>query len=198
MAAFELSVTGECRDERIAGFDFSRTAIEGREFSDCVFESCNFSESKLDGSVFDGCVFRSCNLSVPSVRKAKLLDVRFEDCKIAGINFYHFDQMVFDVSFVACQIQNCNFSGLKMKKAGFEKCRISECDFKDCFLVEASFKEAEFKDTVFHNANLQKASFYEAKGYRIDPRTNNVKMAVFCIPEVLSLIECFGVDIRNP
>jgi uncharacterized protein YjbI with pentapeptide repeats len=84
-----------------------------------------------------------------------------------------------------------------MKRADFWGCRIDECDFENAFLVEARFDESIFRQTLFHGCNLERASFFEAKGYEIDPRSNNVKKAVFSVPDVLSLIECFGVIIKN-
>jgi len=117
--------------------------------------------------------------------------------QIVGINFYNCDQLLFDCCFYKTRLQNCNFSDLKMKKARFIGCTIDECDFENAFLVESKFDDSIFRGTLFHNCNLERASFFEAKGYEIDPRVNNIKKAVFSVPDVLSLIECFGVEIKN-
>jgi fluoroquinolone resistance protein len=183
--------------EAIHGLDLSNHGIPGREFYRCAFEACNLTEADLSSCVFEDCVFRECNLSNPLIKGVKLISAEFLGCKLAGINFYYCDQLLFDSCFSGTHLQNCNFSELKMKGARFIGCRIDECDFENAFLVEARFDDSVFSRTMFHNCNLEKASFLEAKGYQIDPRSNNVKKATFSVPDVLSLIECFGVSIKN-
>jgi fluoroquinolone resistance protein len=183
--------------EAIEGLDLTGAHLGGKEFYRCDFKGCDFTEAELAGSVFEDCSFHECNLSNPKVAGARLIKAEFFDCKVVGINFYHFDQLLFDSRFTGSRIQNCNFSELKMKRASFLDCRIDECDFEDAFLVEAKFDDSVFRETLFHGCDLERASFLEASGYAIDPRTNKVRKAVFSVPDVLSLVECLGVVIKN-
>jgi fluoroquinolone resistance protein len=183
--------------ETIEGLNLSNGSIPGKEFYRCRFKGCNLTEADLSGCVFEECGFFECNLSNPLIKGSRLIGAEFSECKIVGLNFYHCDQLVFDCGFSKSALRNCNFSELKMKGAKFLGCRIDECDFDGAFLVGAAFDDSVFRLTSFHNCNLEKASFLEAKGYEIDPRTARVKQAVFSVPDVLSLIECFGIVIKN-
>jgi uncharacterized protein YjbI with pentapeptide repeats len=184
-------------NEAIQGLNLSNGDLSGREFYRCAFAACNLTEADLSRSVFEDCVFRESNLSNPLIAGSRLLNVEFLDCKIVGLNFYHCDQLLFECGFSKTHLQNCNFSDLKMKRASFIGCRIDECDFENAFLVEARFDDSVFRQTLFHGCDLTGASFLEAKGYGIDPRNNIVKKATFSVPDVLALVECFGVEIKN-
>ncbi|GAB1483233.1 hypothetical protein MASR2M78_20490 [Treponema sp.] len=90
----------------------------------------------------------------------------------------------------------CNFSDLHMKKNKIINSVIEECFFQSTFLVEANFSGSTFSDTLFHNCDLQKANFLDARGYNIDPVVNKVRKAKFSVPEVLNLLNGFGIEIR--
>ncbi len=184
-------------DILIEGLNLSNLPIPGKEFYRCKIKGCNLTEADLSGCVFEECSFSECNVSNPIIKGSKLVNVDFKDCKIVGLNFYNCDQLLFECSFTTTQLRNCNFSDLKMKRVHFHGCKIDECDFENTFLVEAEFNDSVFRETLFHNCNLERASFFEAKGYNLDPRSNNVKKAVFSVPDVLSLVECFGIVIKN-
>jgi uncharacterized protein YjbI with pentapeptide repeats len=171
--------------------------LSGKEFDRCTFVDCNFIEANLTGCRFDACSFTSCNLSNPKVDNARFIDVEFANCKILGISFYKCSQSVFDFKFNECRLISCNFTDVNMKRCKFTKCDIVECYFQNTFLVEADFSESTFSQTLFHNSNLQKASFHNAYGYSLDPRSNNVKKAVFSVPEVLSLLDGFEIVIKS-
>jgi uncharacterized protein YjbI with pentapeptide repeats len=84
-----------------------------------------------------------------------------------------------------------------MKGSKFEDCEIRGCDFQNVYLVGGAFDRCFFSETLFHACDLEKASFRGARGYAIDPRVNKIAKAVFSVPEVLSLVECFGIRIEN-
>jgi uncharacterized protein YjbI with pentapeptide repeats len=132
------------------------------------------------------------------VKRSRFANAVFEECKIVGINFYACDQLVFDIVFDRCHLLNCNFSDLKMKGSKFQGCDLRGCDFQNVFLVGADFDLSSFSETLFHACDLEKASFRGSHGYAIDPRTNKIAKATFSAPEVLSLVECFGIRIEDP
>jgi uncharacterized protein YjbI with pentapeptide repeats len=184
-------------NETLRESDMPESGIAGKEYSACRFESCDFTEADLSLCRFEDCRFVGCNFSNPIVKRARFANAVFEECKIVGINFYACDQLVFDIEFDRCHILNCNFSDLKMKLSKFEGCEISGCDFQNAYLVGAVFDLSSFSETLFHACDLEKASFRGARGYAIDPRANKIAKAVFSVPEVLSLVECFGIRIED-
>ena len=84
-----------------------------------------------------------------------------------------------------------------MKLSKFKGCDLRGCDFQNTYLVEAVFDKSSFTETLFHACDLEKASFRGARGYSIDPRANKIAKATFSVPEVLSLVECFGIRIED-
>jgi fluoroquinolone resistance protein len=184
-------------DATFVALDASGGAIAGREYCACRFERCDFTEADLSRCVFEDCRFVGCNFSNPIVKGARFASDVFEECKIVGINFYACDQLVFDVEFDRCHILDCNFSDLKMKLCKFGHSDLSGCDFQNAYLVGADFEHCSFSETLFHACDLERASFRGARGYSIDPRANKVAKAVFSVPEVLSLVECFGIRIED-
>jgi fluoroquinolone resistance protein len=184
-------------NETLGQVDLPENGVSGKEFSSCRFERCDFTEADLSGCRFEDCRFAACNFSNPIVKRARFAKAAFEECKIVGVNFYGCDQLVFDIEFDRCHILNCNFSDLKMKQSRFSGCELRGCDFQNTFLVGAIFDGSSFSETLFHACDLEKASFRGASGYSIDPRANKVAKAVFCVPEVLSLLESFGIRIED-
>lgn len=177
--------------------DIHEHPIAGNEYSSCRFEGCDFTEADLSRCRFEDCRFVACNFSNPIVARSRFADSSFEECKIVGLNFGNCDQLVFDVGFEGCRLQSCNFSSLKMKGAAFRRCAIDSCFFEDGYLVDAAFDDSVFSLTLFHACDLTRASFRGARGYSIDPRVNKVEKAVFSVPDVLALVECFGVRIEG-
>ena len=51
--------------------------------------------------------------------------------------------------------------------------------------------------TAFSRCDLQKADFREATGYRIDPSDNQMKGARFSFPDVIALLNGFGLVIES-
>ena len=46
-----------------------------------------------------------------------------------------------------------------------------------------------------HNCNLSKANFLEAKNYAINPQVNKIQKGKFSIPEALSLLRGFEIEL---
>ncbi|HAP43318.1 MAG: hypothetical protein A2087_03575 [Spirochaetes bacterium GWD1_61_31] len=187
----------EIDDQTFVKLDFSELSLLGREFSACVFNDCNFTGSNLSGSTFEDCRFVGCNLSNPILENSRLIDLRFAGCKVVGLRLFTCRQLAFDLQFDACKLSVCNFSDVKMKKSKFTACQIDECYFQNSYLPEADFTASSFRNTLFSQADLQKANFRRASGYSIDPRLNNIRRAVFSVPAVLGLIDCFDIVIKD-
>lgn len=177
--------------------DLRDKRLSGKQFCDCVFEDCDFTERDLSGGSFEDCTFRNCNFSNPLIKRTRFIGSKFEGCKLVGLNFCNCDQLSLDAGFTGCRLISCNFTDQKMKKARFIACEVNECYFQNTFLMEADFSRSSFRGTLFHACDLQKASFRSASGYCIDPRANNVRKAVFSVPEVLSLLASFEIVIGD-
>ena len=89
----------------------------------------------------------------------------------------------------------CNFSNLKMNDMSFDGSNIIDCDFYGAYLNKASFHGCELKGTLFENCDLRQADFRNATAYTIDPLQNKVKKARFSMPEVLSFLAPYDLEI---
>ncbi|MDA3940089.1 MAG: pentapeptide repeat-containing protein [Spirochaetia bacterium] len=181
----------------IANEDFTKQDLSGKVFYNCDFRGCNFTQAILSSSDFESCSFIDCNFTNPIIVQTKFIDVKYEKCKLMGLNFYLCSQFAFDVTFDECLISNCNFGQMKMKSSKFTKCEIIESYFQDTFLEGATFEGSNFKGTLFHNTNLEKASFCNASGYNIDPTVNRIRKAKFTVPDVLNLLNTFNIEIKS-
>lgn len=83
-----------------------------------------------------------------------------------------------------------------MKKSKIVHCNLDECYFQNTYLVGVDFSGSTFINTLFHNTDMQKANFTDASGYVIDPRVNKIKKAIFSVPDVLNLLNCFDIEIK--
>jgi len=168
---------------------------EAINFTKCTFMRCDLSGYKFSG-ILDSCVIKECNLSLTSFKDAKLQRVSFDSCKLMGIDFTQCNSLGLTINFTECLIRSCSFNYLDLKKAGFTKCEISETDFIAANLKESNFSGTTFRSVTFHDTNLTKANFTGAHDYNINPMTNQIKGAIFNLPDAVSLLECMGIKLQ--
>jgi len=75
-------------------------------------------------------------------------------------------------------------------------CEANEVDFTESNLNKANCTMTDFKGSKFSNTDLSYADFTSAKNYDIDPTYNKIKKATFSIPEVLTLLQGFDINIK--
>jgi len=166
------------------------------DFSNCVFKKCDLTDRDLTGASFIDCVFDHCNLSNARVDNVSFQNVRFTGCKLLGLAFTRLNSLLISWTFEDCQISFCNFSSLNLKDSKFMACEVKECDFMNSNLTGADFAKSDLVMTRFPGANLEKSNFVGAKNYYLDPLKTKLKGAKFSYPEVLALLEGFGVKVE--
>jgi len=92
-------------------------------------------------------------------------------------------------------IETCGFSGLPMSVTVFEECVIRECGFGEANLSKAVFDDCDLEGTLFHGAKLDGANFSRARNYTINPASNSIKGAKFSLPEAVSLLGGFDIEL---
>ena len=175
--------------------DVNGIELCGSSFTACKFIACDLSELAFDG-ILDSCAFLDCNLSLTSFAHAMLQGVKFERCKLVGVDFTRCNALGLTLQFSECLIRSCNFNLLDLKKTKFIECDIVETDFMGTNLKEASFRQSSFRTVTFHNTVLIKANFTGATGYLINPLNNQIKDAIFSLPDAIALLECMGVKLQ--
>ena len=85
---------------------------------------------------------------------------------------------------------------MTLTRFDFSDCRFGDCTFDDCRLAGADFRGVPLGRTQFSRCDLEKADFREATEYIIDPTTNRLRGARFSFPDVVALLNGFGLKIE--
>ena len=180
-------------EEVFSGIQCVNQDLSNLLFRDCTFVDCDFSESKLSKTQFSDCELKRCNFSNAKLYDTKLSDVDFIECKLAGVDFTHCNQLLFSINMIRSKAVYCNFQGLDMNGCRLTKSELKDCVFEGANLSRADFKDSDLKGADFERATLESADFRGALNYQIDPQTSRVSKARFSYPQVLTLLRGFGV-----
>lgn len=167
-----------------------------QEFSRCTFERCRFARSVFEECRFDACTFKECDLSVLKAPNSAFLGVRFEACKMIGIDWTLVNSRFFRIDLDKCMLNHSTFARMDMARASLTGCVAHDCDFLETNLARAVCRGTDFAKSRFAGTNLSEADFRGAVRYAIDPTANRVKQAKFSLPEATSLLAGFGIVIQ--
>lgn len=181
--------------ERFIRQDFRATGLRGAVYEECLFRNCELAAADLQHSRFISCRFESCNLSLALISGSAFRDVNFEGCKMLGLRFDQCGGFGLDATFSNCILDQCVFHKVAMPKTQFRNCSVAEADLSGADLRDALFENCDLRDSDFGAADLRKADFRSARSYRLDPERTQLKGARFSVPEVLSLLDKYGLRI---
>ena len=85
---------------------------------------------------------------------------------------------------------------MKLNKIKFSGSCLKEVTFIDTVARDAKFDRCDLAGAVFNHTDLGRADFTGAQNYTIDVTHNQVKGAVFDLPEAVSLLSFLGIKIR--
>lgn len=183
-------------DEEFPGSDEQTDfPTEECEFLSCTFSGLNLSEKSFKNSRLVECTFKNCNLSNIDLTGSSLRDVTFKDCKLVGVNFSNTTSL-FELNFSKCVLHYSVFQELKIQKSFFKACDLKEADFTGSDLKDSSFEEARLQGCQFSRCNLGACDFRGATEYFINFENNNVKKSKFSLPEAMTLLNQFDVEIE--
>lgn len=150
-------------------------------------------DDDLEGVTFEHCQFVGANMT-----GVQLVDVVFENCKLAGIDFRKCRAFPsIDMRFVDCVLDGCNFSDLVLKNQSFVGCDLRRCTFVRTDLSGADFSHSDLTESLFHACDLTRADFSRSRNYAIDPVGNKITKARFSLPEAVSLLRGFDIEIKD-
>jgi uncharacterized protein YjbI with pentapeptide repeats len=75
-------------------------------------------------------------------------------------------------------------------------CEVHNSDFEKANLSKAILTSSDFLNSTFSNTNLSLADLTDAKNYRIDPNNNNIRKAKFSLPEAITLLDSWNIEIK--
>ena len=199
MAEVKIVDNLDCFAEEFKSVNLHGEKITKAEFETCTFVSCDFSETFFYGCRFIECTFINCNLSLMKLTSSKLSDLRFDSCKMIGIDWTMADWKSLltpePLRFKECILNDSNFFGLNLDELVMRECRAHEVDFRNASLQRASFKETDFKGALFESTQLQEANFIEAQNTHINLYKNKLQGAIFSRYEALYLLEAMGIEL---
>ena len=172
-----MRYTATDMQERRARKNYSGNDLAGAELEDVLFETCSFIATNLTDARFSSVAFEGC----------KLVGVDFRKCRV-------FPSV--DVSFVDCVLDGCNFSDMTLKRQKFVSCDLRRCVFLHADLTDADFSHSDLDESIFHECDLRRSDFSRARNYLVDPNGNKIAKAKFSLPEAVSLLRGFDIELR--
>jgi len=158
-----------------------------------------YQASDLAGTDLEDVTFETCQFIAPELTNTRFSNVTFEGCKLVGADFRKcraFPSV--DLRFTDCVLDGCNFSDLILKNQSFVGCELRRCTFVHTNLTGADFSHSDLTETLFHDCDLSRADFSRARNYAINPMGNKIAKAKFSLPEAVSLLRGFDIEIKNP
>jgi uncharacterized protein YjbI with pentapeptide repeats len=166
--------------------------LQDVEFEDCTFGKLPLNGKQLSRLRFFDCTFADCDLTLSRVVDCAFVRVKFERCRLTGINWSEADKLE-RVSFAGSQLNDTTFIAAKLTACDFSKSIARRASFRDLGLKGTSFRGADLEGTEFVNADLREADFRDASGYLISPRENRLEKAKFSLPEATRLLDGLGI-----
>jgi len=170
--------------------------LGGKSFSRCTFRNLKLPQSRWQGARLEDCVFDACDLTRLVPAGLALRGVRFERCKMMGIDWSDLGAYP-DLAFADCNLDYASFVSLKARKTVFTRCSLLEATFADCDLTEARFSECNFSGARFERCDLRKAAFAGSHGLLLHPATNQVKGAAIPAEAARLLALSFGFKLTD-
>jgi uncharacterized protein YjbI with pentapeptide repeats len=162
------------------------------EFYNCIFNKCKFNESIFQKCRFEDCDFTECDLSLIKPRYSSFFEVKFENCKLVGVNWTEAATPL-RTDFYSCTINLSTFNGINLKKISMVKCIAKEVDFIEADLANGNFSSTDFTGSRFLKTNLAQSDFRQATNYSIDPSKNFLKKTKFSLPEAVSFLSWLDI-----
>lgn len=183
------------------GLDCKAQIFQHKTFECCRFVDSQFNHARFTQCKFVDCDFQACDLSTAEFDKSVLVDVVFSDSKLTGIdwNKLNWPTVVIHPPFALYQsdLSYSSFYGLNMEHIIIQACKAYDVDFRGANLTHADLTLTDFEKAQFVQTKLYAADFTEALHYCIDPNENDIRKAIFSMPDVLGLLQHFDIQIKT-
>lgn len=190
----------EAEGQTYRNLDCAHATVRSITFTDCVFERCAFSDAQLLLCTFANCLFRDCDLSLINPEGSAFVQVRFEACKVIGVNWTvaNWDSYLSGIHFVDCSVNYATFIGLDLKGITLKRCVAWEADFAEANLTGADCTKTDFRDSRFLHTDLTEVDFTGASNYAIAANLNTLKKTQFSLPEAMNLLHSLDIILTDP
>ena len=183
-------------DEKFDSVDFSKYSLDG-EYDNCIFESCNFSNLDLSEISFIECRFVECNFTLAKLTKTGFKDVRFDSCKMLGLQFTDLKPFLLEMDFKNCHLEESSFYKLDLKGLSMNSCNLRGADFSEANLEKSSIIACDLSECTFERTNLSFANLSDSYNFQIDPEQNTIRGATFNADQLCGLLTKYNLQIKN-
>ncbi len=196
LTADQLLAGASFEEATFTGLDLTEADLGGKVLSGCTLRNLKLAQSRWRESRLEDCVLEGCDLTRLLPAGLALRGVRFERCKMMGIDWSDLGAYP-DLAFADCNLDYCTFIGLRARKTPFSRCSLVEASFVECDLAEARFADCQLTGARFERCDLRKASFAGARALLLDPAANQVKGTAIPPEAALLLAASFGFKLTD-
>lgn len=179
-------------NETFTSLDLQNADLADKEFYRCTFENCQLQESRWKDTTLEACIVRGCNVTRAQLGRAALRDVRFESCKLMGIDWSNIGSNP-EFSFADSGLSYCSFVGLSLRKMEFVRCVAREVNFFDLDLTDSDFTGTDLAGSTFRGCTLTRTDFSGTQGAFLDPAHNRMKDTRVPLESVVHLAKTLGM-----
>lgn len=181
---------------------YKNLKVTGQKFTNLSFEECTFSQCDFADAVFEGCIFAhsqftDCNFSNAKFSGSRLDTARFLRCKLIGIDWATaVTKWGLKLTFIRSDLSYSSFVGIDVSGSIMNRCKLHEVEFTDLVAKKCKFRRSDFLRATFHKCHFKESDFRKARNYIFNPAENIVAGAKFSYPEVMELLNVFGMIIE--
>jgi uncharacterized protein YjbI with pentapeptide repeats len=167
-----------------------------RELYRCTFTDVKIPQAMFERCVFESCRFVRCDLTRSSWKMSSLRGVRFEGCKLLGVDLGAV-QANPEVEFDACNLELVSFDNLHLRGVVFRNCALQGATFEATNLVEADFAGSDLGNVLFRRADLTGADLSTAERAVFLPSETRCKDARISTETAVGIAQALGLRVAG-
>jgi len=179
----------------LKGLDLREGRLEDVELLGCTVSDSDLGEATLDRCSFEDVVFKRCDLGVVKLGGSAFRGVRFEDCKLTGIDWSRAHDLTFEVTFVNCVLDFSAFVGLKLKGLRATGGKAHHVVFADSDMRKVTLKDMDLAGTTFTGNDLRDADFSTCTNLELEPNTNRLQRTKLPLDAALRHLSMLGIKV---
>jgi len=189
----------EYTNKTYTDLDIKGEHFENVHFDNCSFNHCILNETKFTGAKFTECSFKACSLNLIKLPGSSFIETQFNECKMTGINWtqirFPYVTLESPLFITNCDISFSSFYELKLPNITMTYCKAHEVDFRGADLSSGDLSGSDLYLSEFGKTNLKGTDLRTCTNYRINPTENIIEKAYFSMPEAISLLSTFNINI---
>lgn len=175
------------------GLDLRGGRIERVELVDCLIQDSQLSEATLESCSLEDVTFRRCDLAVLQLGGTAFRGVRFEECKVTGLDWSRAQDLTFEVSFTDCVLDFSSFVGIRLKGLRIDGGRAHNVVFADCDLRDAKLRHVDLAGAQFTGNDLRGTDLSTSANVTLEPRTNRLHQTKLPVDAALKHLKQMGI-----